>query len=270
MGKLLTILVLMVFSLACAPRSDETTPEMAQNLLKIRGFNYTEGDFFKAIRQADAPAVKLFLQAGINPNARNSQGETALTVAAAYSDVATVRHLAEKADVNERDGQGSMPLFVALKRQRDEIFDFLLEKGADPNSDGTSVNAKNQSVLYVAILRNKMNVVVKLLDKGADPNRTDDARTLPLYEIVVSYAPNMLIFERLLEKTTDVNLQDSDRATLLIYAVKNPRVNDAVRREMIKSLMEKGADPNLKDRFGKSALDYAKERKTAEIVEMLK
>jgi len=270
MKKLLTILFLTVFSWSCTPRPDVTTPEMAESLLKIRGFHKTDEDFFKAIKQRDARAVKLFLQAGQPANTRSRQGETALTVAAAQSDVATVRHLAETADLNERDASGNMPLFVALKTRREEIFDFLLAKGADPNSSGTAVNARNQSVLYVAVLRRNTETIEKLLAKGADPNRPDDGGSLPLYEFVVSRAPDMRLFRMILEKTSDVNLPDSHQTTLLTYAVKNPLLPDDVRREMIKSLLEKGADAGLKDKYGKTARDWAKERGLTETIEMLR
>lgn len=270
MKKILTFILLIIFSLACGARSDETTPEMAQSLLKVRGFNFTEEEFFKAIKQADAPAVKLFLQSGMNPNVRNKQGETAMTVAAAYSDVPTVKILAEKADINERDGLGNMPLFVALKKPRDDIFDYLLEKGADPNSDGNAKNAKNQSVLYVAVLREKTDIIKKLLEKGADPNRTDEAGSFPISEIILNYQPDMESFRLMLAKMTDVNKQETDGSTLLIYTAKNVRLPVEARREMIKSLLDKGADKKIKNKAGKTALDWAKERKITEAIEMLK
>jgi ankyrin repeat protein len=43
-----------------------------------------------------------------------------------------------------------------------------------------------------------------------------------------------------------------------------------VRREIIKSLLEKGADKRIKDKAGKTALDWAKERKITEAIELLK
>jgi len=255
---------------ACGARSEETTPEMAQSLLKVRGYNFTEDDFFKAIKQADAPAVKLFLQSGINPNARTKQGETAMTFAAALADVPTIKHLAEKADLNERDALGNTPLFAAIKKPRDEIFEYLLEKGADPNSDGNAVNAKNQSVLYVATIRRKSDFIKKLLEKGADPNRADDAGALPISELILGYQPDLQAFKMMLAKMTDVNKQEKDGSTLLIYAAKNARLATETRREMINSLIEKGADKNLKDKNGKTALAWSKERKITEAIEMLK
>lgn len=270
MLKILTIF-LILFSFACGARSDETTPEMAQSLLKVRGFNYTEDDFFKAIRQADAPAVKLFLQAGMNPNARNKLGETVMTFAAANADVPTVKILVEnKADINERDANGNQPLFAAAKKPRDEIFEYLLDKGADPNSTGNAKNAKNQSVLYVAVLREKTDFIKKLLEKGANPDLTDEAGSLPISEIILSFKPNMEAFRAILAKMTDVNKQEKNGSTLLIYAAKNADLPDDAQREIIRSLLEKGADKNIKDKEGKTALDWAKQRKITLAIEMLK
>jgi ankyrin repeat protein len=257
MKKIITLIFLVIFTFACGARSDETTPEMAQSLLKVRGFYFTEEDFFKAIKQADAPAVKLFLQSGINPNARNKQGETAMTFAAAYSDIPTLKILTEKADLSEHDALGNTPLFVALKKPRDEIFEYLLEKGADPNSDGTSKVAKFQSVLYVAVLREKTDTVKKLLEKGADPNRADDANSMPISQIILDYSPDMDVFRMLLEKMTEVNKQETGGSTLLIYASKNARLYPDVRREIIKSLLEKGADKRIKDKAGKNSFRAA-------------
>lgn len=270
MKKLLTILFLIIFSFACAPRSDETTPEMAQSLLKMRGFSYTEDDLFKAIRQSDAQSVRLFLQAGMSPNVKTKQGETALTFAAANADVPTVKVLLEKADINERDGLGSQPLYVALKKKRDEIFAHLFEAGADPNSTGADGNIKNESVLYVAILRNKLEIVQKLLDKGADPGIATSNGTLPVSEQILDARPDIDIVKKLLDKTKDVNQQEKNGSTLLIYAAKSQKMPPDTQKEIIKMLLDKGADKKLKDKDGKTALDWAKERKNTAALEALK
>ena len=269
MTKLFTILFLVALSLACGARSDETTPEMAQSLLKVRGFNFTEDEFFKAIKQADAQAVRLFLQAGINPNARKLN-ETPLTVAAASADVPTVKVLLEKADINERDGLGNQPLYVALKKKRDEIFNHLLEKGADPNSSGVDGNIKNETVLYVAVLQSKTDVIKKLLDKGADPGITTSNGAVPVSEHILSARPDMEVVKMLLDKMSDVNKQEKNGSTLLIYAAKNERMPPDTQKEIIKMLLDKGANKTLKDKDGKTALAWAQERKNTAAIEALK
>lgn len=269
MTKLFTILFLVALAFGCGPRSDETTPEMAQSLLKVRGFNFTEDDFFKAIRQADAQAVRLFIQAGINTNARKLN-ETPLNVAVANADLPTVKVLLEKADINERDGLGNQPLFVALKKNREELFNFLLEKGADPNSSGTANNIKNQTVIYVAVVNDKTDVIQKLLDKGADPSIADSGGAVPVSEQILASRPNIEVIKMLLDKTKDVNKQETNGSTLLIYAAKNERMPSDTQKEIIKMLLAKGADKSLKDKDGKTALAWAQERKNTAAIEALK
>jgi ankyrin repeat protein len=270
MKKLLTILFLVMMAFGCGPRSDETTPEMAQSLLKVRGFSYTEEDFFKAIKQPDAQGVRLFLQGGMSPNVKTKQGETALTYAAANSDVPTIKVLLEKADINERDGLGNQPLFVALKKKRDEVFNYLLEAGADPNSSGTAQSIKNQTVLYVALIDNKQEIIQRLLDKGADPGITDSGGAMPVSEQILFSRPDVELVKKLLDKTKDVNKQETNGSTLLIYAAKSQKMPPDTQKEIIKMLLEKGADKKLKDKDGKTALDWAKERKNTAALEALK
>jgi ankyrin repeat protein len=270
MIKLLTLLLFIAFSIACGARSDETTPEMAQRLIKLRGFDYTEEGFFQAIRAKDAAVVKLFLQAGIDANAKNKTGETALTYAVVNSDVETIGNLIEKADLNLRDGLGNMPLFTALKKQNFAIFDYLLNKNADPNSDGSVGNLKNQSVLYVAVLIDRPDIIQQLLDKGADPQKADSGGSVPISEQILASSPNLDTFQMILDKMRDVNQPEKDGSTLLIYATKNKQMSAGKRQEIVKRLLEKGADKNLKDGKGKTALDYAKENKQAEAIELLK
>jgi ankyrin repeat protein len=270
MKKILTILLLVVFSFACGARSDETTPEMAQSLLKVRGFNFSEDEFFKAISQSDAPAVKLFLQGGIKPNVKNKKGETALTYAAEHADGSTLKNLIEKANINEPDDLGNMPLFVALKTKHEENFNFLLDNNADPNSNGTANNIKNQSVLYVAVILQKTDIIRKLLDKGADPNMSDSGGAFPVSEQILYSSPNIEVIKMLLDKMKDVNKQETNGATLLIYASKNSKMPSDTQKEIIKMLLDKGADKKLKDKNGKTALDWAKERKNTAAIEALK
>ncbi len=269
MIKLFTILLLVALSFACGARSDETTPEMAQSLLKVRGFNFTDDDFFKAIRQADAQAVRLFLQAGQNTNVKKLN-ETPLTIAAASADVPTIKVLLEKVDINERDGLGNQPLFVALKKNREEIFNFLLDKGADPNSSGTAGSIKNQTVIYVAVINNKIDVIQKLLDKGADPSIPDSGGAVPVSEQILTSRPDVSVIKMLLDKTQDVNKQETNGSTLLIYAAKNQKMPADTQKEIIKMLLDKGADKTLKDKDGKTALAWAQERKNTAAIEALK
>lgn len=265
------LIALFIFGLtACGARADETTPEMAQSLLKVRGFNFTEDEFFKAIKQNDSAAVKLFLQGGIDPNTKNKTGETALTYAAVNSSVPVLKVLMEKADVNQRDGLGNSPIFIALKKEKIENFQYILDGGADPNGAGTAGNVTNQSVLYVAVLQNKTENVKKLLDKGANPDLADSDGSIPLSEQVLARTPNMEVFKMLLEKGKNVNIADRTGSTVLHYIAKNDRMPREYLQKIIKDLLAKGADKTLKDKDGKTPLDWAKTKNNKEAIELLK
>ncbi|CAN5869183.1 hypothetical protein BH20ACI4_BH20ACI4_28040 [soil metagenome] len=264
----LFLCLLTVF--ACGARTDETTPEMAQSILKLRGYKYTEPEFFRAITMEDAVAVRGFLQAGINPNAKNEKGETALTFAVRYKDPKIAKLLVEKADLNLRDDNGNMPLFVAIKNEKKELFDLLLEKGADANSSGAAnEKTKNQTALYVAILQGREDLIGKLLNKGADPNIADSTGALPLSEAVLRRDANPRVVKMLLEKGANPNVQESDKVTPLMYAAENKNINPQTRNEIVQMLLDKGADKTIKDKDGKTAVDWAKKGGNKNTVELL-
>lgn len=273
-GKtILTAICLFIFALtflACGARTDETTPEMAQNVLKLRGYKYTEAEFFRAINMEDAIAVRGFLQAGINPNAKNDKGETALTFAVQYKDAKVAKLLVEQADLNLRDDNGNTPLFVAVKNEKEDLFDLLLDKGADPNGSGAaSERTKNQTALYVAIVQAREDLIQKLLDKGADPNIADSTGALPLSEAVVRRNSTPNIVKLLLDKGANPNAQEADKVTPLMYAAENKNINPQTRDEIVKLLLDKGADKTMKDKAGKTAADWAKQGGNKETAELL-
>ena len=51
--------------------SDKPTPEQAKRFLKLSGYDLDEKSFLAAAAASDVTAVKSFLEAGLNPNARD-------------------------------------------------------------------------------------------------------------------------------------------------------------------------------------------------------
>lgn len=275
MKKTFTFLILtslLILLGGCGPRSDETTPEMAQSMLKVKGYNFTEEDFFRAIKLNEARIVRTFLQAGMDPNVQNKEGETALTYALQYADDLPARVLIEQADINMRDRLGNSPIHLALRKNKNEIFKMLLEKGADVNVPGrANEKTRDQSVLYVAVARNDEALVRDLLERGADPNKADSAGSLPLVEAVVDAGPNPEIVKMLLEKGADVNKAEQENgATALIFIAQNEGATAGQREEIVKLLLAKGADKSIKENEGKTALDWARKKKHQETVDLLK
>lgn len=269
---LLSLTLLVCFDSSCGARSDDTTPEMAQSMLKVTGYNFTTEDFFRAIRLNDARVVRTFLQAGMDPNAENEKGETALTYALLNSDGLPAKVLIEKADINRRDRLGNGALHLALKKDKTELFEMLLERGADVNVPGR-VNDKtnDQTVIYLAVARNDQELVKNLLARGADPNMADSIGSLPLVEAVVDSDTDPEIIVMLLENGADVNKTETENdASALVFIAQNTGATSGQREKIVKLLLDKGADKSIKTKEGKTALDWAKEKGHQETVDLLK
>jgi ankyrin repeat protein len=97
MQKVSLCLVIIAASLALAgcAQTDavKPRPEAAQQLLKLRGYEFDEKSFFAAAQARDLQAINMFLDAGINPNAQNNDGRTVLIAAAARGDLEVVNVL---------------------------------------------------------------------------------------------------------------------------------------------------------------------------------
>lgn len=254
------LLAAFAFAGACGPRSDDTTPEMAQRLLQVRGYHFTQEEFFKAIRLRDGRAVKAFIQGGMDPNIKNSSGQTALTFALEVTDASMIEPLMDNADLGLKDSAGNTPIYVALKFDHPEVFEKLLAKNVDINSAGrTSKNVNNQTILALAVQRRNSELVGRLLEKGADTNLADESGVTPLYGAIIGENVDTGIVRALLEKGANVNNQSTSRgATALIYAVVNFNMPVETKLEAMKLLIEKGADPNKQEKGnGYTALMYA-------------
>lgn len=131
----------------------------------------------------------------------------------------------------------------------DDVIAFLSKPGI------TVVNARDRSTgegaLHIVVKRGDDLYMRVLLQKGADPNIRDGQGNTPIILAVVGgYAE---LVDHLLAFKANVNLANNSGETALIRAVQR-RDLDMVRR-----LIEAGADPDAADRIaGMSARDYAR------------
>lgn len=206
----------------------------AKKILEQKGIDYTLDAFMKSADSGNNPVVKLFIEAGMNVNEKDSNGRTALMYASQkMGHASTVQLLLDHgANVNEKDKDGVTALMSALFLQITDTMQILIEKGAD-------INAKEKTGFTPLMLASSLgsNDIVKfLLAKGSDINATDnDGRTALMY---ASSSGHIGVMKALLDKGANINLKDKSNKSALA-ASKSP--------DTIKFLLEKWTEVNLED-----------------------
>lgn len=177
--------------------------------------------------------------------------------------------LAKGVDINIREKtMGSTPLIVACSLEGTEaIIELLLSKGADVNIQGT--HDGRTALIWAAA--NSKKAVELLLENGAEVNiKGVDGMTAFIQSIfgILSGSVTTEVCDLLLKKGEDINAQLTDVNatgwTALMFASTNGNL------DLVKYLVSKGADVNLKAKDGTTALSLATKEKNAEIIKVLK
>lgn len=242
-------------------------------------------------RTGNVEAVKLLVEYGASVDAQEpTQGQTAIMWAAAekHSDVVKAL-IAAHADVKAKTKQGFTPIHFAARVGDLESLKALLAAGVDVNlltgnegeaTGGRGGGSAGMTPLLVATFRAQIDTALYLLDHGADPNNMA-AGIAPLHWAATTwegYAANPVygfedpmsgIWDRaakfklvkaLLAHGANVNLKmqrkpsfatgytDVQGATAILLAASTQDV------EMMKLLLEAGADPGVKTATNATAI----------------
>ena len=126
-------------------------------------------DFVRSAGEGDLEAVKRFIDAGSNPNARNVKGSTALIAAAKQGRKEVVAFLLKNgAEVDGEDSEfkGTALIWAALNGHTETV-GLLLEKGAEPEA---REKKNGMTALHSAAVKGHTDTVKLILEQGAMPN----------------------------------------------------------------------------------------------------
>jgi ankyrin repeat protein len=211
--------------------------------------NATEGDGTTALHWAsyrdDLESADLLIRAGAKVNAANDLGVTPLWTACQNGSEPMVRRLlAAGADPNAKLLLGETPLMVASRAGNAGIAEELLARGADPDVRA----ARGQTALMWAVAQRHPDVVKVLLAHRADIHARSEA-----WSEVMAVSPHgYLDYNRAIPHGSD---------TALLFAA---RVGDL---ESAKLLVAAGANVNDMDAWGVSATVLAAHSGFTELVE---
>lgn len=204
--------------------------------------------------RGNVEATRLFLDHGADPNEKSGE-EPVLSLAILINQAEIVEMLlAHGADPNLPYGQPTRtPLGFALELGNRALVRTLLARGGDPNVS----NITGRPLLVIAAEQGDAPLVSDLLNRGAKVNAKDRGAMTALIE--AAWNGKTDIVRLLLGIGADVNA-DNGTVSVLWYAVDQSHV------DIVKLLLAHGANPNGKVNI----LATAKERKNAQIIEMLK
>lgn len=222
-------IISVIFALFILVSACSSPEKRAKEQLTLHGHEFSESDFINAVQEGNAEAVKLFLDAGMSPDAEED-GRTALIEAArrGHSDLALTL-IDAGADVNAKDSYGVSALMFATITGSEEVITKLLEKNAD-------VNARDQDgrTALVEALTTENDLPVEmtkaLIDAGADVNIAIYRGITP---VMLAADGSTEILRMIIVAGADVQAKDEEGKTALMRAKNQP--------ENLKILEEAGA-----------------------------
>lgn len=215
-----------------------------------------------------ADVVKALLDAGADCKAAMSKPPkwTALIGAADQGHAEVVKMLLEKgSEVNAADVYGNTAISGAALKGRTEVVGLLLKAGARTEVCDTR---SGNTPLLAACSKGHCETAVKLIEGGADVNRADTAGMTPL--MVASAYNRADLVKGLLGKKANVNARMADTAriapgtTALMQAAAKGNV------EIVRLLMQNGADIAIKDVGGEDAMAAAERNGKSDVVRVLR
>ena len=149
-------------------------------------------------------------------------------------------------DLNTRDENGNPALLLAIREESWRVVNFLVEQ---PLVQVEARNAVGESPLMLAALKGRLPLARRLIERKAEVNKPGWA---PLHYAATNPEPVSLELVRLLlEHHAYIDAESPNKTTPLMMAARYGTP------EVVKLLLEEGADPTLRNEQGLTALDFA-------------
>jgi ankyrin repeat protein len=266
---LITTLILAAVPLVDAVKSGNRTAALA--LIEQRvNVNAAESDGTTALHWAvhhnDLDLAQRLVRAGANAKTKNDFNATPMSEAATVGNAAMIELLLKAgADVESPNADGQTALMVVSRTGNVEAARVLIRNGANVNA---KEQWREQTALMWAAAQNQPAIVKLLVENGADVNarskvnnwqRQVTAEPRAIYRPAGGWTPLLYSAREgclecvriLADAGADLNLGDPERVSPLLLAVLNMRFDVAAY------LIQKGANPNKWDWYGRTPLYIA-------------
>ena len=213
-------------------------------------------------RSALNDLLNLLEKRGIDPNLCDQQGRYPLFwFSDSYRMCKSLKILLDRgidpniSTIDPLTNKECIPLLLAARKGSYEISKALLDHGADPQAH----DLENCTALHFAISEPNFQTVMLLkclLNHGININARNGMGRTPLCNAVISdkFTLALPCVNTLLDEGADPNIPDNKGNTALHYAVLNGHVN------MVDDLLAHGANPNTVSKEGETPLHLAIEK----------
>ena len=198
-----------------------------------------------AVKVQNSQAFKYLLERGDDPNVLLIQRKSSLWHILATStgefhqtEIASIAQqlILAKVNINKIDDGGDTPLHVASKHSSKQVIDILLANQARTDLQ----NGQGETPLISAVSTNDFDTVQLLLSRSSEINIPDKNGETPLMRAMATAARD--------------SYGDSFTPATFISSVVPPLDKTQASPKIIKLLLTTGADPNLTDLNGNTAL----------------
>lgn len=195
--------------------------------------------------------IKYLIEKGFNSELGDYEWRTPMHIAAAYGSENALGFLIDDATtIDKRSYQNWTPLHEACYYGNEMCARMLIQSKA--NKEAKTEN--QETPLHLAADNNNLNCVKLLVEYGANIDAESENKWTPLH--LVSMKPHLNAVssaEFLITNGADINCKDNQGLTPLHWAVFYNA------EEMVKLLLQKGADKTIESKKGKTAWDIAED-----------
>jgi ankyrin repeat protein len=153
-------------------------------------------------------------------------------------------------------------IFTTIQLGRIALYEKLIT-----DHDINTRNKYGENLLHTAIAYGQKEIALDLISRSIDTNAQDKKGQTPLH--ILFAQPNIELTKKILgeiiEKVVEINTTDSYGNTSLWCAVFNARG----KYDSVVLLLSKGANPNIKNKAGRSPLDFAIQIKDEKLISIL-
>ncbi len=213
-----------------------------------------------AVDRLNKEHVAFYAKAGADIHAEDNEGNTPLSRIIETKDKTTgtelLKIMVNKKNINSRDSYGNTPLHIAISNNaHTEQLKYLLTL----TNDIDVRNRNGDTPLYIAVQKNRRVPGEMLLAKGADVFSTNNENYSPLRMALAGggEAQEWILTSEVIKKT------DGTGNTPLHYAAEW-KLDNAVA-----VLLEKGANPNIRNANGETAIFNAIKSDSSSTIDLL-